>query len=182
MRSSIAGFTLVEVLVALAVIVVLGALIVPSIIATVDRSRVDGAEDSLEAIADAIDLFADQVDEYPASLTQLVVPITGSDTDICGAAYNAGEQNRWSGPYLDRALSAVGVPVGVGTVDNAFGVLTDPSGIDYLQVVIQNVLPDDATALDRRIDDSDGQSAGAFRWADAGEYVTAYYLIPFPDC
>lgn len=182
MRATTHGFTLIEVLVALAILVVLGALIVPSIIATVDRSRIDGAEESLEAIADAIDLFADQVDEYPASLSQLVVPITGGDTDVCGATYNAGEQNRWSGPYLDRALAGSGVPVGVGTAADAFSVLTDASGIDYLQVVVQDVLPEDAEALDRRIDDSDGQSVGAFRWAAAGDYVTAYYLIPFPDC
>ncbi len=176
------GFTVVEVLVALAIMVVLGALIVPTIIATVDRSRVEGAEDSLEAIGDAIDLFSDQVNEYPASLSQLVIPITGTDTDICGDTYNGGEQNRWSGPYLDRALSGSGVPVGVGTAAITFTVLADPSGIDYLRVEVQDVLLEDAQALDLRIDDSDGQNAGALRWAAAGDYVTAYYLIPFPDC
>ena len=176
------GFTVVEILVAMAILVILGALLVPAIIGTVDRARVEGAEDSLDAIADGITLFADQVNEYPASLTQLVVPITGADTDICGATYTGGEQNRWAGPYLDRALPATGVPVGVGTADNAFGVLADPSRIDYLQVVIREVLPEDASALDQRIDGGDGASAGALRWTAGADLVTAYYLIPFPDC
>ena len=176
------GFTIVEILVAMAILVVLGALIVPAIITTVDRSRVEAAEDSLGAIGEAITLFADRVNEYPAALTQLVVPITGADTDICGATYNGGEQNRWAGPYLDRALPAGGVPVGVGTADNAFGVLANPSGIDYLQVVVREVLPEDAAALDQRIDGGDGLADGALRWTAGADFVTAYYLIPFPDC
>lgn len=182
MRRPPTGFTTIELLVALVITAVLGALIVPTIIATVDRSRVDGARESIEAIADAIDLFADQVNEYPATVTQLVVPITGADTDICGAGYTGGEQNRWSGPYLDRALSATGVPIGVGTVADAFTVLPDPSGIDYLEIEVREVLLEDAAGLDRRIDDGDGATAGALRWSPAGDYVTARYLIPFPDC
>lgn len=168
---------------ALAIMFVLGALVVPSIIATVDRGRVEGAEDSLAAIREAITLFSDQVAEHPASLTQLVVPITGTDVDICGEAYTAGEQNRWAGPYLDRALAASGVPVGVGTAANAFSVLPDASGIDYLQIVVQDVLVEDAEALDFRIDAGDGADSGALRWAAASpDFVTAHYLIPFPDC
>ena len=176
------GFTVVEILVAMAILVVLGALLVPAIVGTVDRSRVESAEDSLEAIAEAILLFADRVNEYPASLTQLVVPISGADTDICGATYTGGERNRWAGPYLDRALPDTGVPVGVGTADNALGVRADPSRIDYLQVVIREVVPEDARALDERIDGGDGPDAGALRWAAGADLVTAYYLIPFPDC
>lgn len=177
------GFTLVEMLVALSIMIVLGALVVPSIIATVDRSRAEAAEESLEAIADAVELFADRVDEYPATLDQLVIPVTGADSPICGGSYTGGEQNRWAGPYLDRALTATGVPIGVGTVQNAFTVLADPSGIDYLRVGVRDVLVEDARALDQRIDAADGASGGALRWSPATDpYVIAYYLIPFPDC
>ena len=65
---------------------------------------------------------------------------------------------------------------------DAFTVLPDPSGIDWLRIEIQEVLPEDAAALDRRIDDGDGAVDGALRWTAAGDYVTARYLIPFPDC
>lgn len=174
----------------LAILFVLGALVVPSIVATADRSRVDGAEDSLSAIREAIGLFSEHVGKRPASLRQLVVPITasavampGTDTDICGATYSVGEQARWAGPYLDRALSASGIPLGVGTAENALSVLPDPSGIDYLQIVVQDVLVEDAEALDRRMDGGDGPGSGAFRWdAAAPGFVTARSLIPFPDC
>ena len=177
------GFTITEILVALAIMAVLGALIVPTIFSSVDRARADGAVESLEAIGDAVALFADRVNEYPATLTQLVEPITAGDTDICGAAYTGGEQNRWDGPYLDRAISATGVPLGVGTAANALGVVSHPSGIDYLAVQVDPVLEEDAEALDHRIDDGDGATAGALRWtAPASGFVTASYLIPFPDC
>lgn len=177
------GFTLAEILVALAIMAILGAVIVPTIFSAVDRARVDGAVESLDAIGEAIALFVDQVNGHPASLTQLVVPITGADADICGAGYNGGEQNRWAGPYLERAVAAGGVPLGVGTAANAFSVQADPSGIDYLRVDILEVAQEDAAALDRRLDEGDGPASGALRWTGpVGGLVTAHYLVPFPDC
>jgi prepilin-type N-terminal cleavage/methylation domain-containing protein len=184
MKTQRHGWTVVEVMVALAIIALLGALVVPSIIASVDRARVKGAEDSLTALARGVGMFEDRVNAYPSRLTQLVFPIVaGTDTDICGTTYNVGQQNRWGGPYLDRTIPAAGVPIGIGTVVNQFDVLPDPSGIDYLRLVIGNVLLEDAAALDMRVDGGDGAGGGTIRWlAPAGGFVTAYYLIPFADC
>ena len=177
------GFTIIEVLVALAIMVVLGALVVPSIVANVDRARIDAAEESLEGIADAVNLFADRVDEYPGTVTQLVVPITTGDADICGDTYNNGEVNRWAGPYLNRSVPSAGLPISIGTVQNAFTTLADPSGIDYLRPGVDSVLTEDAEALDRRVDGGDGASGGTIRWSDiGGGFTTTYYLIPYPDC
>lgn len=177
------GFTLLEMITALAIMVILGALVVPSIIASADRARVNGAQDSLEAIADAIDLFADRVDRYPRTLSQLVIPITTGDLHICGGTYTAGEAGRWAGPYLDRSIPAAGIPTGVGTLASVFSVQAHPSGIDYLRTELVGVLTEDAQALDRVIDGADGENEGTFRWsAPSGGVVTAYYLIPFRDC
>lgn len=170
-----------EVLVTLAIMAVLGAVTVPVLLGTVGRSRIDAGRESLEAVGEAVRLFRDAVGATPASLDQLVTPITGADADICGDSYHGGERNRWAGPYLDRALSPNGVPIAVGTVAPAFGVLNDPTGIDYLRIDLLQVLDEDASALDARIDDGDGSGAGALRWTGSG-LITAHYLIPFRDC
>lgn len=184
MKNPRRGWTVAEVLVALAIMAILGALVVPSIISAVDRARVRAAEDSLKSLARGITLFQDRVDAYPAMLTQLVFPIVaGSDAEICGAFYDVGQQNRWSGPYLDRTVPAAGVPIGIGFVASAFSILPGPGGIDFLQLVIQDVLVEDAAALDHRVDGGDGPADGTLRWsAPSGGVVTAYYLIPIPDC
>lgn len=177
------GFTLLEMITALAIMIILGALVVPSIIASADRARINGAEDSLGAIAEAIDLFSDRISQYPRTLSQLVIPITTGDLHICGVTYTAAEAGRWAGPYLDRSIPAAGIPIGVGTLASVFSVQADPSGIDYLRPEVVGVLTEDAEALDRAIDGADGQNAGTFRWsAPSGGVVTAYYLIPFRDC
>lgn len=177
------GFTVVEVLVALAITALLGALVVPAILASVDRARVDAAEESLGAIADAVNLFADRVQEHPRQMTQLVIPITTGMTDICGGAYTNGDVGQWGGPYLDRAIPSAGVPIGIGTVQNTFTSRADPSGIDYLQPVVNGVLVEDAQALDNRVDGGDGINSGAIRWTvTGGGFATVFYLIPYPDC
>jgi prepilin-type N-terminal cleavage/methylation domain-containing protein len=177
------GFTIVEVLVALAITALLGALVVPAILASVDRARIDAAEKSLKAIAEGVNLFADRVQVYPSSMTQLLIPITTADADICGTLYSAGRAGQWGGPYLDRAVPAAGVPIGIGTVQNAFTSLPDPSGIDYLQVVVNGVLLEDAAGLDGRMDGGDGAAAGAVRWTvTGGGFVSVRYLIPYRDC
>ncbi len=177
------GFTVVEVLVALAITALLGALVVPAILASVDRARVDAAEESLKAIGEAVDLFADRVQEHPGAMRQLLIPITTADADICGNPYNAGRANQWGGPYLDRAVPTAGVPIGIGTVQNAFTSRADPSGIDYLQPVITGVLLEDAAALDVRMDGGDGAASGAIQWTAAGGgFVIVNYLIPYRDC
>lgn len=183
-RGARRGFTVVELVVALAIMALLGALVVPAILASVDRARIDAAEESLHAIADAVNLFADRVQVYPGTMTQLVIPIETTDTHICGGNYDNGDVGQWGGPYLDRALAADGVPIGIGTVQNDFEIRADPSGIDYLQPVVVDVLLEDADGLDTRVDGGDGPSSGAVRWEAAPQagFATLYYLIPFPDC
>lgn len=167
---------------ALAITALLGSLVVPAILASVDRARIDAAEKSLKAIAEAVNLFADRVQLYPASMTQLIIPIQPGDPSICGTTYE-GRANQWGGPYLDRAVPAAGVPIGIGTVQNTFTSLSDPSGIDYLQPVVNDVLLEDAVGLDGRMDGGDGAAAGAVRWtATGGGFASVRYLIPYRDC
>jgi len=182
-RGSAPGFSLAEVLVALAVVAVLAAVIAPAIASLVTRARIDGAAETLEGISDAIVTFHDDVGEYPQSMTQLVEPLVNGDQDICGNNYNGGERNRWAGPYWHRGIPAGGLPISIGSVNNNFFVLADPSGIDYMTPVVTNVTDDDATELDLKIDLGDGANAGTIRWQTAGGgLVSLGWIVPFPDC
>ncbi len=178
------GFSLIEILVALTIAVVLAAVVVPSVVRSLDRTRLDRGQDSLEAIADAIADFEDDVGEYPPDMTQLLEPLVAGDQDICGSNYHGGERRRWDGPYFARDLPSAGLPIGIGKVRNAFVVLTAPGGIDYLAIAVDSVELADALSLDDRIDADDSQGSGTIRWTapDANGFVTLGYCIPFPDC
>src|SRR5687767_8873289 len=112
------GFTLIEVVVALAIMVMIAATVSPSIIGYLDRTRLEEAVESLEALRDAALAFYDDVDDYPSELTHLTEPISGDDDNSCGSSYGNGQANRWTGPYLTRIIPATGLPIFIGTAQN----------------------------------------------------------------
>lgn len=176
------GYTLVEVLVTVALLVAIATVVFPVVLSGRSRERVDRAEEELKTLTDALVRFSETVEEWPVSLSQLVVPLASGDRDICGTEYNGGERTSWSGPYLSRQPAAGGLPVGIGRVTPSFG-RTAGSGIDYLVVTVQDVESDDATALEARIDGDDDPTTGAVRWTPAGSgRVTVQWMVPIPAC
>ena len=181
-RLSAGGYTLIEVLVAVALLVVIATIVVPVWTRSRATERVDRADRELKALTDALDTFADEVGEWPASLAQLVTPIQAGDADVCGQAYNGGERASWAGPYLSRPVGASGVPVGVGT---AAPELTrfDSGEIDYIGVAVDGVELGDVEALDRQVDGDGDPGSGTVRWTAAGGgQVTLTWMIPIPAC
>lgn len=178
------GFSLIEILAALAIAVVVAALVAPGIAASLDRARISRGLDSLEAVRDAVLAFEDDVREYPGTVSQLVDALGGGDTDICGNTYTGGERNRWAGPYLDRLLPASGLPVGVGTVADAFVLYVQGGDVDWLAIETDSVEEADALELDDQVDDGDGLAAGTLQWTvpDADGLVTLSFIIPIPAC
>lgn len=178
------GFTLIEMLVTLAIAVILAAVVVPGVVRSLDRTRLDTGQSSLESIASAIAAFNSDIGEYPPTMSQLLNPLVAGDQDICGSNYNGGERNAWAGPYITRDLPTGGLPIGIGKVRDAFLVLTAAGGIDYLTIVADSVEAADALALDNRIDGDNSQGTGTIRWTnpDANGFVIFGYCIPFPDC
>jgi prepilin-type N-terminal cleavage/methylation domain-containing protein len=191
------GFTLIEQLVALALILIIGAAAVPQVIAAVDRARIDRAADSLRGMVEATTAFNRDVKAhntltpFPGKLTHLTTQIpavSGAELTICGAQYDAGHAARWQGPYLDRVIPPGGLPVGIGTVRNELSAIT-ASGGTMLTFVIDDVSAEDALALNARVDGDEGdpESArlgGTVRWTepDLEGKVTLHYLRPVPTC
>jgi general secretion pathway protein G len=82
------GFTLIELIVVLAIIALLASLVAPRYYRTLDNAREASLKTSLNVMRDAIDKFAADKGNYPASLEELVKkgylrqvpedPLTGS--------------------------------------------------------------------------------------------------------
>ncbi len=85
------GFSLVELLVVLAIIVLLGTVAVPQLLKYLDKAKQDTARAQVQSLAATLDLFKLDVGRYPTQeegLDALVVPSAG----LAG----------WNGPYLKR--------------------------------------------------------------------------------
>lgn len=93
-RSLRPGYSLMEVLIAVAIIALLAALIAPRLFGQLDASQVTAARTQIRMIETALDSYRLDVGRYPAAeegLTALAVP----PPDLV---------DRWNGPYLDGGL------------------------------------------------------------------------------
>lgn len=90
------GFTLVEMLVIIAVIAVLAAVVAPEIFRNVSDARSGAARQQVEIFATALDAYRLDNHRYPTTEQGLsalrVEPVTGE------------RPPRWRGPYLRRAV------------------------------------------------------------------------------
>ena len=66
------GFTLIELIVVLAIIGLLASIVAPRYVRTVDNAREDSLKTSLNVMRDAIDKYAADLGRYPDSLDELV--------------------------------------------------------------------------------------------------------------
>lgn len=106
-----AGFTLLEIVVVLAVIGILAAAIAPSMLQRIVDGRVEGTRDEIQAIHSAIVGnpaqsqfgFVGDVGRLPASLQELVAP-GSAGTYTTETVRNIGMG--WRGPYVNTGSSA----------------------------------------------------------------------------
>lgn len=182
MARSQPGFTLLEVVVWVAVLTILAVSLTPPLVAGLDRARRDAGLDALQDIETGVTTFEGDIGKYPPGLGQLLEPLVNGDADICGDNYNGGQRNGWDGPYFHHPLPATGWVISLGTVQPDF--LFFDLGTSALMVVaVDDVDEADALGLDASVDDSDGSNAGTIRWTVAGDgLVTLGYVIPIPSC
>jgi type II secretory pathway pseudopilin PulG len=197
MHTGRAGITLVEQVAALGIMMILGAAVVPHVISSVDRARVNEAAASLQEIVQATTDFnrdvraANSTKPFPGSLSQLTTAIVGGDagvTDICGATYSAANAAAWKGPYVNRVVPAGGVPLSIGTAQDAFARVTG-GGATLLAIEVTGVTIEHAEALNAAVDGIEAatpEALGSVRWSpaggDSGGRVTLHYLRPVPAC
>ena len=87
-RNRRAAFTLLEVLLVLLIIGLLVGLVAPYMFGLRDKANIDAARSQVHLLYDACDLYYLGMQDYPASLQQLVENPSGS--------------TKWAGPYIER--------------------------------------------------------------------------------
>lgn len=108
-----AGFTLVELLVVLAIIALVGTLVGPRVLGYIGMAKADTASAQIRNIASAVELYYLDVGSYPPADKGLAA-LTAPD----GAP-------GWNGPYLKDASGIQdpwGRPYGYETADSSFRV------------------------------------------------------------
>ncbi len=86
------AFTLIEILVVVAIIGILAATIVPQFIGTKHDARVSAAKSHIAELASALERFNVNMDRYPTADEGLQVLIDSP----------AGGDKRWRGPYITQ--------------------------------------------------------------------------------
>ena len=82
------GFTLLELLVVLAILGLIATFAAPQVLKWLSGAKSDSARIQIEAVSSAIDLYRLEVGSYPPDLEALVTQPSGVD--------------RWDGPYLRK--------------------------------------------------------------------------------
>ena len=85
-RSS--GFTLIELIVVIALVAVLAAVVAPNLLGKATEANRKSAGIQLEKIANAVELYRLETGRYPEELTDLVKKPQGVE--------------RWNGPYIRK--------------------------------------------------------------------------------
>jgi type II secretory pathway pseudopilin PulG len=172
------GFSLFEAVISAAILAILGAAIVPSVVSYRTQLRLrDTANDLLE-IGAAVQKYqlAANVGFYPGRLSHLSTEfVPGTDVTSCNTTYTAAGTTvvRWrvGGPYITRLIPTTGLKFGVGVANNVLE-RSSPSGtvgslllripqVDYEDAILLNDIIDgplDIETVDRRNID------GAIRW------------------
>jgi len=91
-RLSDDGYTLVEILVVLAIIGLLAAVLTPNLIGQLGRARAKTAQVQLETLAAAVESFRSDVGRYPTNSEGLTVLLA-----------QPGGVDGWVGPYIKGA-------------------------------------------------------------------------------
>ena len=96
LKRSSPGYSLMEILVAVAIIAVLATLVAPRLFGQLDRSRITAAQTQIRMIETALDTMRLDIGRYPSQEEGLSLLLQG----------NESVSQMWSGPYMDDGLPA----------------------------------------------------------------------------
>lgn len=91
LRRSRAGFTLIEVLLVLVILVILGSLATNVFIGTQDKANINAAKAQMGIITTPMNLYRLAMNKYPSKLEDLWEEPSDSAT-----------KDKWSGPYVEK--------------------------------------------------------------------------------
>ncbi|MGK7312752.1 MAG: type II secretion system protein [Candidatus Longimicrobiales bacterium M2_2A_002] len=183
------GFTIIEALITLALIVLVLGIVVPAVIDQLESDEPTRIAQDLESIRSAVRLFRVDVKRFPGTPEQLVVaPDAWVDsTDLSGSAIPAPLLDDWSGPYLEMGSVIEGgsepdtlrIALGI-EADAAFGVGTYRGdrwltlGFDGITALQTQRVSD---VIDGHTNTADEDAGGRVRWDEAAGRML-YFVLP----
>jgi prepilin-type N-terminal cleavage/methylation domain-containing protein len=173
------GFTLAEILVALALMALLAAVLLPTVAGQVLKGDAGRVVQDLEAVRAGSERFLTDIRRYPGRYSDLSGAITVANTDALGNAYNSGQVSKWKGPYITKDTINASVETGFGgRITNAFDTVTNTNAVPYLTFVITGITGPDADRIDEQIDgpSASPRTTGLLRWVSAGGIDSLKYL------
>lgn len=180
------AFTLAEILVALALISLLAAVLLPTVAGQIFKGDAGRVMQDLDAVRGGVDQFLADVHRYPGKYSDLSKAIQTGGTpylDINGAAYPSGVVSKWSGPYVTKdTLNSVVLTGFSGSIQNGFTkVLNSSNSISYVVVRIFGISAADFAKVDLQVDGPSAtsaiaQSTGLLRWGSNGTVDTTNFL------
>lgn len=193
------GFTAPEIIMAIAIIAIILAVLVPSLTRGIRVAEINSLAQNLDGFRTAIQRFKGNVTKYPGSLFDLQLRPVGS-LDACGVGISLTNWNKWAGPYV--SLSAVGSPDTTG-VAAAEWVVSDTlvrtpataatgTSPGRLDMQIADMKLEDANSLNDIVDGVTGNippqsagtdTAGIVRWGTVTNGVTTVkYGLAIAGC
>ena len=167
------GFTLAEILVALALMALLAAVLLPTVAGQIMKGDTGRVVQDLDAVRSGAERFLTDIRRYPGRYSDLSTAITTSGTDVLGNAYPASVTSKWKGPYITKDTVNASVETGFsGRITNVFARFTNTNAVQYLTVVVTGITGTDFDRIDEQMDGPSvspaGRSTGLLRWNSAG--------------
>ena len=175
------GFTLAEILIALALIAVLAAVLLPSVAGQIMKGDSGRTMQDLDAVRAGVDQFLADVHRYPMKVSHLNTKILTTDKDVNGTVYPSGLVAKWSGPYINKPMNDASViPTGFGANIRDSLQRVTANGVNYVTVIIAGIDSAAFARLDLEIDGpsstlTNSRTLGLLRWVtgDTAKYLAA---------
>ena len=181
-----AAFTMVEILVALAIIAILAAILVPTVGSQLRQGKSTAVANQLSNLRSSIDAYRQNVVRFPLVLTVLTTLPGATAVDACGTVVPAANRALWRGPYLNDNILG-DFPVGDATILNQL-VRIPAAGAGapgILEILAINVDSTVAADLEAQFDGTPivaaSYTTGTIQWTAAG-LDTLKFLIPIRGC
>jgi general secretion pathway protein G len=167
------GFTLPEVLTAVALIGVLASVVVPTVRGRMEDGYEDAVIQEFQSLSAAINAYRQDVGHYPPSLDYLSA-LPAGPRDFCGHALGASDIAKWNGPYTSRSITTTYT---IGQRDAVQVALQRPF---TTAIGVQIAGADTATArnVDYKLDGVSSATAGTLRYTSSNGASVMTYIIP----
>ena len=181
------AMTLVEIVVAMAIVGVMAAALYPTIMGRLQRAQTAALGRQLQGFREAIGHYRENVGRYPNRLRQLTTQPASGARDICLGTIPAANLARWRGPYMSQAIVTDSIRVGDATVlDTLFREPVNTAGGQpgMLRMVAFNVDSIPAMELERQLDGNGNLLDGNIMWFPTlfGLNGLLVYSVPVRGC